>query len=267
MLILSLLLVSPLLGYSTYLLLQEFHDPLEGFHDAFRVKFHQTDPAGTSSSVDLIQLNGAQPTLKSLSPRARVGLVVGALFFVAIFMQSPIKGLALGSLSAFAYFKWRSKLKDRVSQSHRLLIETEFPAFAEIYTILVVAGESPSLALIRIAETFNGKFGELLRTASVEIRNGAGLHNALEGLSQRADSRVIRRFVDALIVAIERGTPLADALHRQVEDARKHRQTEITKLAGKAEIALMVPVVFLILPVSVLFALWPSYLALGQNMF
>ena len=35
--------------------------------------------------------------------------------------------------------------------------------------------------------------------------------------------------------------------------------------AGKADIALMIPVIFLILPISVLFALWPSYLSLGQS--
>ncbi len=267
MLILSLLLVSPLLGYSTYLLLQEFDDPLEGFHEVFRMKFLLSEPIGTSSRDDSVQLNGGKVTLRSISKSAQAGLVAGAILLLTVFMASPVKAIALGSLSVFAFFKWRSKLQARVTKSQRQKIETEFPAFAEIYTILVVAGESPSLALIRIAETFSGKFGELLRTASAEIRNGGGLHNALEGLSQKADSRVIRRFVDALIIAIERGTPLAEVLHRQVEDARKHRHAEITKLAGKAEIALMVPVVFLILPVSVLFALWPSYLALGQKMF
>jgi tight adherence protein C len=65
---------------------------------------------------------------------------------------------------------------------------------------------------------------------------------------------------------MERGTALSDVLGRQVEEVRQAQRSHFLERAGKAEIALMIPVVFLILPVSVLFALWPSYFALGQNM-
>jgi tight adherence protein C len=40
---------------------------------------------------------------------------------------------------------------------------------------------------------------------------------------------------------------------------------QIAERASRAEIQLMIPVVFLILPISILFALWPSYFALGKN--
>ena len=69
-----------------------------------------------------------------------------------------------------------------------------------------------------------------------------------------------------ILIAIERGTPLAEVISRQVDEVRQAQRTSLLEKAGKAEIALMIPVVFLILPVSVLFALWPSYFALGQSM-
>jgi len=65
---------------------------------------------------------------------------------------------------------------------------------------------------------------------------------------------------------MERGTPLSDVVARQVDEVRQSQRTQMLENAGNAEIALMIPVVFLILPVSVLFALWPSYFALVQNM-
>jgi len=145
-------------------------------------------------------------------------------------------------------------------------LDHQFPSFVELFTILVVAGESPSKALLRISEVATGELAVLVRASVTELKNGKSFTQAIDQLAAAAGSATIRRFCDSLIIAIERGTPLSEVLHRQVEDVRKRHQTELAKQAGKAEIALMIPVVFLILPISVLFALWPSYLALGQSM-
>jgi tight adherence protein C len=64
---------------------------------------------------------------------------------------------------------------------------------------------------------------------------------------------------------VERGTPLIEVVGRQVEEVRQAQRLQISEKASKAEIQLMIPVVFLILPISILFALWPSYFALGKN--
>mgnify|MGYP003340734856 FL=1 len=93
------------------------------------------------------------------------------------------------------------------------------------------------------------------------------LTKSLELLSSTTRSDSIRRFSDTLILALERGTSLSDVLARQVQEIRNEHQTRLIEEAGKAEISLMIPVIFLILPISILFALWPSYLALGQSVF
>ena len=100
-----------------------------------------------------------------------------------------------------------------------------------------------------------------------KIEAGAGLTKSLELLSSTTRSDSIRRFSDTLILALERGTSLSDVLARQVQEIRNEHQTRLIEEAGKAEISLMIPVIFLILPISILFALWPSYLALGQSVF
>jgi tight adherence protein C len=66
------------------------------------------------------------------------------------------------------------------------------------------------------------------------------------------------RFVDGMVVAIERGTPLSDVLRAQAVDAREARKRQLLEAGGRKEIAMMLPVVFLVLPTTVVFALYPG---------
>ena len=97
-----------------------------------------------------------------------------------------------------------------------------------------------------------------------EINEGKSVTQALDGLAKRIDLPEIYRFVDVMIVTMERGTPLAEILRQQAFDLREDQRRAFLDLGSKAEVKMMVPVVFLILPVSILFALWPSLYQLNQ---
>ena len=71
--------------------------------------------------------------------------------------------------------------------------------------------------------------------------------------------RSLRRFVDGVVIAVQRGTPLADVLRAQAQDVREEGRRALMEAGGRKEIAMMVPVVFLILPVTVLFAVFPGF--------
>jgi tight adherence protein C len=77
-------------------------------------------------------------------------------------------------------------------------------------------------------------------------------------MSRRVQSNTLRRFVDALVIAVNRGAPLIEVLHSHAREARDMQRNRVLEVAGKSEISMMIPVVFLILPISILFALWPS---------
>jgi tight adherence protein C len=70
------------------------------------------------------------------------------------------------------------------------------------------------------------------------------------------------RFLDALISGIEKGSPLADILRAQADDARQARGRELLESAGRKEVLMLVPVVFLIMPVVVVYALFPGLASL-----
>jgi len=88
---------------------------------------------------------------------------------------------------------------------------------------------------------------------------GANLPTALQGLADRTGLVSLARFVDGIVVAVERGTPLAEVLRGQAQDVRDAGRRAVMESGGKKEIAMMVPVVFLVLPVTVLFAIFPGF--------
>jgi tight adherence protein C len=85
---------------------------------------------------------------------------------------------------------------------------------------------------------------------------------ALGELAERTTVETFARFLEGLIVAIERGTPLAEVLRAQAVDVREQSKRALLEAGGKKEVQMMVPVVFIILPVTVLFALYPGLLTL-----
>ena len=151
------------------------------------------------------------------------------------------------------------------SKKSRRQIELEFPLIVELFAILLAGNQSPATALDHISRRTDGEFSKLLREAVAQIQRGANFSQALDLLSARIQSPLVRRFCDSLMIAVERGSPLIDVVNRQVEEVRNEERSRLLAAAGKAEIALMIPVVLLILPISVLFALWPSYFALGRG--
>jgi len=151
------------------------------------------------------------------------------------------------------------------SNKSRRTIEAEFPLVVEQFAILLGGNMSPATALDQLSKRTEGEFAIVLRDAVDQIRGGSSFAQALDLLSHRIDSPMVRRFCDSLLIAVERGSPLIEVVTRQVAEVRNEQRSRLMEAAGKAEIALMIPIVFLILPISVIFALWPSYFALGRS--
>jgi tight adherence protein C len=156
----------------------------------------------------------------------------------------------------------RQKLSSKKSRAR---IENEFPLVVELFAVLLAGNMSPATALFHLNQNLQGEFAGYLQMALDRLQNGATLTSTLDELSSEVGSPTVRRFCDSLLIALERGSPLVDVVNRQVEEIRNEQKSRLLAGAGKAEIALMIPVVFLILPISVLFALWPSYVSLGNG--
>lgn len=135
---------------------------------------------------------------------------------------------------------------------------TEFPTVAELLALAVSAGEGAVGALERVCRLSHGELSDELRRCLADARAGANLPTALQGLADRTGLMSLTRFVDGIVVAVERGTPLAEVLRAQAQDVREDGRRALMEEGGRKEIYMMVPIVFLTLPVTVLFALYPG---------
>src|SRR5690606_12028911 len=77
-------------------------------------------------------------------------------------------------------------------------------------------------------------------------------------LGARTPLESLSRFGEGVSIAIERGTPLAEVLRAQAQDARENAKRDLMEMAGQREIAMLVPVVFFVLPLVILFAIFPG---------
>lgn len=134
----------------------------------------------------------------------------------------------------------------------------EFPTVADLLALAVSAGEGPLAALERVASTCHGELPREFRRTVNEIRAGTSLVPALADLGARTPLPAMERFVDGITIAIERGTPLAEVLRAQAQDARELARRDLMEIAGRREISMLVPIVFFIMPLVIVFAIYPG---------
>jgi len=139
----------------------------------------------------------------------------------------------------------------------------EFPSLAELMALAVGAGESAIGALDRVCRTANGELAKEFALVLAATRAGKPLVEALQDFSARTELGALVRFVDGMVVAVERGTPLAEVLRAQASDVRDSAKRELMESAGRKEIGMMVPLVFGVLPLTVVFAVYPGVAALN----
>ena len=215
-----------------------------------------------STTARLAEIGKDQPRdfeafrTRQLSISAIFGFISFALVLIA--SRPPVFALLLSSALAISTYIWVDRDLSKKVKEQRRLIDDEFPAVIEMYSLAISAGETPLVAMERIASSASGSLAREFAVVVAQVKEGKAFHLALDELSRGVESLLIRRFVDSLIIATLRGTPLADVLQRHTEEARQVQRNRVMGAAAKAEISMMVPVVFLILPISILFALWPS---------
>lgn len=192
---------------------------------------------------------------------AAMGLA-GGLAYWARGHPNPTLPLLLVGLGAIGGVVARDQALSAAVERREARMIAEFPTVAELLALSVGAGEGTAAALERVCRISSGELSRELRTCLDEARAGANLPTALQGLSARTGLPGLSRFVDGIVIALERGTPLADVLRAQAQDVREEGRRAVMEAAGRKEILMMVPVVFLVLPITVLFAIYPGLMYL-----
>jgi tight adherence protein C len=176
----------------------------------------------------------------------------------------PILSVAAGLIAGVGALLARDWwLGQQVQRRERAML-AEFPVIADLLALAVLAGEAPVDAIQRVCQLTRGEISRELQSVLDRARSGMPMIVALSEVAERTTLEAFSRFVQGVVVAIERGTPLAEVLRAQAGDVRELSKRELLEAGGRKEIQMMVPVVFLILPVTVLFALYPGLVTLAS---
>lgn len=217
--------------------------------------------AGSSLTVDQFR---NQQILGAIVGTA-AGIVLNTALSSAGFFNVAIALITTLGAGAFGFLLRGNLLTVAISRRERVIL-TEFPAIAELIALSVGAGDTAVTALSRVQHNAHGVLASEFGNLNRELNAGATLEQALRALSNRVHVTPVQRFIEGVLVAIERGTPLADVVRAQAQDARDLAKRELMETAGKKEIGMLVPVVFGVLPLTVIFAVYPGLALLSLDL-
>lgn len=194
--------------------------------------------------------------------RVVVGALLGAVTGGLLTLPEPsLAGVAvLGVVGAVAAL-WAQEARTRARcRSRARAIEEQVPVLADLLALGVSAGVTPVAAMDRAARHLCGPLGEDITAAMDRVRAGEAVEAVLVDLGRSSPS--LSRLVESMLIALDRGTPLADVLRAQALDARAEERRRLMESAGRKDVAMLAPIVFLVLPSVVLIALFPAVRAL-----
>ena len=212
-----------------------------------------------ASPLDLAAFRARQLLWAIAAGAVGIGLawVVGAVRPVGLPVQVVIVALAavIGALLP-------EQLLRRAAKARLARLDAELPVVLEFLTLCLSAGEGVVDALRRVAKVSHGELAGELSGVVASVGTGLPFAETLGALARDLDLPAFTRCVDQLLGALERGTPLAEVLRAQAQDARDDSKRRLLEVAGQKEIGMLVPLVFLILPVTIAFAIFPGIVVL-----
>lgn len=190
------------------------------------------------------------------------GVGIGALVSIIAIARSgsvnPIVVLLICGLGGGVALIMHDRRLGTLAKKRGERMDQQLPTIAELLAFAVAAGEPPVAALERVGSTAAGDLAMEMRETVADVRGGIGFVPALQALAARAPSSSVARFVDGIVVATQRGTPMAEVLRAQAADARAAGHRRLMETSSKREVLMLTPVVFLVLPIVVVIALFPG---------
>ncbi|MEY2849831.1 MAG: hypothetical protein RI885_2498 [Actinomycetota bacterium] len=186
-----------------------------------------------------------------------VAAIASAVREVPLILQVGIVVLAAAS-GVFLRDWWLTRTaRARISR-----MTEELPTVLEFLTLSLSAGEGIFDAVRRVSLISRGELAHELAGTVADVGTGLPFARSLQRLADDLRMPPLSRAVEQVIGALERGTPLAEVLRAQAQDARDEAKRSLLESAGKKEVAMLVPLVFLILPTTIVFAIFPGVFVL-----
>ncbi|MFZ0608758.1 MAG: type II secretion system F family protein [Xanthobacteraceae bacterium] len=171
-------------------------------------------------------------------------------------------GACLGYLAPSLYL-------DRRIAARRLEHQAGFPDFMDLLVVCADAGLSIEAALERIGRELGLSYPSLaanIHMATLEIRAGRTMTEALEHLGDRLGLEEARSFATLIAQSDELGSSISDALRVYSDDMRHKRLSRAEEKAYSLPAKLAIPMMVCIFPVLFIVILCPVIVRVATNM-
>jgi tight adherence protein C len=175
---------------------------------------------------------------------------------VAAAAVEPVLGVAVAALAWLGRW-WRVR---RRRARRRTSVERALPHTVDLLAMSIAAGRPVAAALAETSRWAPAAVAGDLQRAVDEFALGRPLAAALDDLGARL-GREAHPFVSALLATERYGVPVADAMHRLVDDMRRRRRLRADASARRLPVRLTLPLVLAVLPAFALLTVVPLLLA------
>lgn len=200
-----------------------------------------------------------------------VGFAIAAFFTAPILMPDaksmfwPLVGLG-GLVGYFAPGFYLGRRIARRQAEHRV----GFPDFMDLLVVCADAGLSMEAALDRVGRELADSYPSLganIHMATLEMRAGRSLSEALEHFGDRLGLEESRSFATLLQQSEELGSSMTDALRVYSDDMRHKRLSRAEEKAYSLPAKLSVPLILCVFPVLIIVIMLPAYVRIQLSNF
>ena len=208
----------------------------------------------------------------TMPPRRFVGyqalgaLALGGFFLwvVLVGSTSPVLAILLVVIGLLAGWSMPLVFVKRRARMRGERIDYDMPELIDTLVATVEAGIAFSSSLQLASKRFRGPLGEELRLTLQEQTMGLGLHDALNNMLERQNTKAVRAFVRSLIQGEQLGVSVGQTLRNLSHEMRTLRRQLAEERAQKAPVKLVFPVVLLIFPALLVITLGPAILRIHE---
>jgi tight adherence protein C len=134
----------------------------------------------------------------------------------------------------------------------------ELPEVIDLLVVHLRAGDGIYRSFAAVIPRCEGELAKEFSRVLLEVDYGAAFSQQIKSVATNLPQPRVIEFTNKVVLALERGTPLARMLSDLSDSTRAEIRNRLIQQAGKNETRMLIPLVFLILPITVLFAIYPS---------
>ena len=192
--------------------------------------------------------------------------MVGALVGAVIDIRSHTRGLAMMGFCTIGLIGPYLQLTG-ISEERRQKINRALPYAVDLMALSMSAGlDFPGAIRQFVANALDDDpLAEELSFLLQSLQLGHTRRTALLELAERVPTDAIREFVQTIVQAEEKGTPVIEVLAVQATVSRQRRTTRAEETAAKAGVKMAVPLTLLMMSIILLF-MAPAFLKIDKSL-